>query len=112
MTIEIYTHAVDTYLSDIIEVNAQNVSSETRKTIRDKIKKAVYHPERIHHTETEKPPIHIRGNMAVVVGVKEGRDKYVPYNDFRKDNLVVPRVYDSKVFGGPEDDDEGQEAKA
>ena len=102
---EIYTHAVDNYLNRIIGRDPLDTSKGTRDVIREKIRKTAKEPERIHHMEIDKAPIHIRGKIAAVVGIKEDRDKYVPYDSLDDKHIVVPAVYHSKTFGGPNEEE-------
>jgi hypothetical protein len=100
---EIYTHAIDNYINRIIEEDPLETDAEERESIKKKIRIAAVKPERIHHSEPEKPPIHIRDKIAAVVGVKNDRDNYVPYEDFGEDNIVVPAVYHSNTFSIDDD---------
>lgn len=95
---EIYDHAVDQYL-ERIKNKSPNTSSLERVIAKRKIKEAVEQPDKILSTEEDKPQIHVKDNVAVIVGVRgEHEGHYEPYSDFEEDNLVVPTVYKSQTF--------------
>lgn len=102
MTLEVFTHAVDTYINRVLNGDAHHADSETRQTVELEIKKAIYQPDMIHHSDPSKAPIHIKNEAAIVVGIRESDGYYVPYNslfsDMIREDMVVPVTYNSNTF--------------
>jgi len=95
---EIFQHAINNYLRRVKGKNP-NASILERSLAESEIKEAVEQPDKILSTEENKPQVHIKGNIAVIVGVRgEKEGHYKPYNDFEEDDIVVPTVYESKTF--------------
>lgn len=98
MRLEIYEHAKDQYIKRIRGKDKTNRSLLDRVQAETAIRDAVLNPEKILVDET-RPQIHIKDNVAVIVGVETDIDgEYAPYTDMEEDDIVVPTVYKSETF--------------
>lgn len=102
MTLEVFTHAVDTYINRVLNGDAYHADPQTREKVQLEIKKAVFQPDHIHHSDPSKAPIHIKNGAAIVVGIRESDGYYVPYSslfrDMVREDMVVPVTYNSNTF--------------
>lgn len=99
MNVVIYEHAKNNYLKRIEGYEEVHNSLWKRIVAENKIKEAVKNPDKIIAEEEDKPQVHIKDNLAVIVGVEtDEQGQYKPYTDLEEDNIVVPTVYESSVF--------------
>ena len=91
--IKILEHARDRYLRRVKGVNPEIASEDMRMEANSAIEEAVTSPLVKYHGKADKPPVHIKGEVAVPVDAKNPGDK-------RKSGVVllVPTAYNSSTF--------------
>jgi hypothetical protein len=92
-------HAIERHqerVQNITEDHWKYNSDDMVEASAEDMKSALTDPEVIHQTAPSKSQVHIKGETALIVGVKEGVVVY-PYRDFDEE-LTVHTVYDSSVF--------------
>lgn len=98
MIMLIYEHAIDSYFRRLKDKGIEESTREEMAEAKSDIVMAVIDPDKIHHEEKDRPQIHLRGDVAVVTGVKTGEeDSYGPYETL-SDDIVVPTVYHRETF--------------
>jgi hypothetical protein len=100
MSNKIKTHAVRQYLVRIRDVDPRMATNTEWNDARCKINEAIKDPDRVVQKSDDLPQIHLKGDMAVPVGVPgDGQGEYEPY-DSSDDVKWVPTVYSVKSFAG------------
>lgn len=98
MIIFIGEHALHQYAKNVLDKRPEELTAEERVKIRKEITRAVIEPEEVYHEKKEMAQIHIKGRIAIPVGVDTDDNRSLgPYENLMQD-LKVPTVYRDEVF--------------
>lgn len=64
---EIHEHAIDRYIERVLGVNLELAGPSLRTMAEQKVRQAAEHPDETYHGDKTKPPVHIKGPVAVPV---------------------------------------------
>lgn len=98
MNVEVHPHAVGNCLERVLDIPEEDATEDQKEEATKKILKAVASPDWIYHQKKDMAQIHVKGGVAVPVGVPgEEEGMILPYNSLNQ-GLKVPTAYKAETF--------------
>lgn len=89
MMVNVYSHAIDNYISRVLGMEREQVKIGVEQFVKEQLTKLAEDPEMVYDEMDGKPPIHIRNGCAAPVSVE---------NHVAGQELVVKTAYNSGTF--------------
>lgn len=109
----IYEHAIDKYISRVMNVDPSSVGENIRKFAKRKIKEAYENPEEIRSTKKNMPPFYIKDDTAIVVANEKKKigERTIYKFDGNENNIIIPTVYNKNMIDDDEIEDDTHKQK-